>query len=120
MSADNFLTAVQNRRTHYALNDKSPVSDDRIKEIVKTTVQYVPSAFNVQSTRYVVLLKDQHKKLWDIVSDILQPHIKEETREGTEKRIAGFRAAYGTVSVNRLSGCLRLHRFVRACIDSVY
>ena len=93
MSAANFLSAIQHRRTHYVLNDKSPVSDDRIEEILKTTVQAVPSSFNAQSVRYVVLLKDQHKKFWDIVLKLLQPHIKEATREGTEKRLAGFRAA---------------------------
>ena len=36
------------------------------------TVRHVPSAFNSQSTRVVLLLGESHKKLWQIVKDALK------------------------------------------------
>lgn len=93
-----FLDAVQGRRSQYALGSENPIGDARLQEILRTTVQNVPSSFNAQSTRYVALLKDEHKKFWGIVAELLEPHIKEETRERTEGRLKMFREAYGTVS----------------------
>jgi len=51
-----FFETIKNRRTYYAIGSDSPVSDDKIKEIVGNAVNLVPSAFNSQSARAVVLL----------------------------------------------------------------
>ncbi|HOO86549.1 MAG TPA: hypothetical protein PK442_02495 [Synergistales bacterium] len=45
----NFFDAVKNRRTYYSISKKSPVSDERIREIVEQAVKHCPSAFNSQS-----------------------------------------------------------------------
>lgn len=94
----NFLDALANRRSIYALNKTSPISDDRIEEIVTHLVRNVPSSFNSQSARLVLLLKDEHDKFWDIVRDVLKAMVPEDAWEHTGNRIAGFRAGYGTVS----------------------
>lgn len=93
-----FLDAVTHRRSIYALNKNSPISDDRIEEIVTHLVKNVPSSFNSQSARLVLLLKDEHDKFWDIVRDILKAMVPEDKFEATAARIGGFRAGYGTVS----------------------
>ena len=59
MSKD-FLSAIKKRRSIYAISKESPISDERILEIVEETVTHVPSSFNSQSTRVVVLFGDQH------------------------------------------------------------
>ena len=64
--------AIENRRTYYSISDKSPVTDDQIKEIIDFAVLHVPSAFNSQSTRIVLLLDKSHKKLWNIVKNTLK------------------------------------------------
>ncbi|KAF3928125.1 hypothetical protein AA313_de0204084 [Arthrobotrys entomopaga] len=92
-----FLQAVKDRHTYYDLKDESPISNDRIQEIVKTAIQSVPSTFNSQSARLVLLLNDHHKKLWDITLDSLLAIIPEAQREHTTARIAGFRKAYATI-----------------------
>jgi predicted oxidoreductase (fatty acid repression mutant protein) len=97
-SKTNFLEAVANRRSIYALNKTSPISDARIEEIVTQLVKDVPSSFNSQSARLVLLLKDEHDKFWDVVRDILKAIVPEEQWEHTGNRIGGFRAGYGTVS----------------------
>lgn len=92
-----FLDAVKERRTYYQLNNTSPVSDERIKEIVNDVVLSVPSSFNSQSARLVVLLKGEHEKFWDITKDVLKPQVPADAFPATEAKLNGFRAAYGTV-----------------------
>ena len=97
-SSTNFLEAVANRRSIYTLNKTSPIPDARIEEILTQLVKDVPSSFNSQSARLVLLLKDEHDKCWDIVRDILKAIVPESAWEHTGSRIEGFRAGYGTVS----------------------
>jgi uncharacterized protein len=96
--ADSFLDAVKARRTYYALSSESPVSDKRIHEIVDFAITHVPSSFNSQSTRVVVLLNEEHKKLWN---EIVKPAVKAvapaEAWAASEKRLSGFEAGYGTI-----------------------
>ena len=97
-STTNFLEAVANRRSIYTLNKTSPIPDARIEEILTQLVKDVPSSFNSQSARLVLLLKDEHDKFWDIVRDALKAIVPEDKWESTANRIGGFRAGYGTVS----------------------
>jgi len=92
-----FLDAVKSRRTYYALKASSPIPDSRIQELVRTTVLEAPSSFNSQSTRLVVLLKAEHEKLWDATKEILRTIVPADKFAPTEKRIEGFRNAYGTI-----------------------
>ncbi|KAF2183525.1 Nitroreductase [Zopfia rhizophila CBS 207.26] len=92
-----FLQAIKDRRTFYQLNNTAPISDKRIVEIVKEAIHHVPSSFNSQSARLVVLLKKDHELFWDYVLDVLKPIVPEEQLPSTQKRIAGFRAGYGTI-----------------------
>ncbi|KIX04489.1 uncharacterized protein Z518_05359 [Rhinocladiella mackenziei CBS 650.93] len=98
MSSAAFFDAVKARRTYYALSAESPIPDSKIHEIVKTAILNVPSSFNSQSTRVVVLLGDQHQKLW---GDIVKPAVKAvapaDAWPTSEKRLDGFKAGYGTI-----------------------
>lgn len=67
-----FEEALKHRRTYYSITNQSPVSDEEIERIVNLAVTHVPSAFNSQSTRVVLLLGENHKKLWHIVKETLQ------------------------------------------------
>jgi len=94
-----FFDVVRNRRTYYALTKDSPISDARIHELVKETVLHVPSSFNVQSARLVILLGKEHDAFWDIVGDTLKPLVSGEQATKTAEKIAGFKGAYGSVSL---------------------
>ncbi|KAA8915020.1 nitroreductase family protein [Sphaerosporella brunnea] len=97
MSSAAFLDAVRNRRTYYALKADSPIPDEKIVELIQETVKHVPSSFNSQTARAVVLLKEEHRKLWDIVKKTLRAIVPAEAFPATEKKLDGFKAAYGTV-----------------------
>ena len=81
-----FKEALAHRRSYYALSNKSLISDEEIENIVKFAVKNIPSAFNSQSTRMVLLLGEQHVKLWNIVKDTLRKIVPAEAFKTTESR----------------------------------
>lgn len=94
----NLKDSLKNRRTYYALSNSSPISDSEIEEIINFAVKHIPSSFNSQSTRVVLLLGENHKKLWNITKDILQGITSPEAFEKTKAKIDGaFLSGYGTV-----------------------
>ncbi|KAJ5492431.1 hypothetical protein N7453_010528 [Penicillium expansum] len=87
------LELVKARRTFYDLKGESPVSDDVIERIVQDSVLHVPSSFNTQTSRVVLLLKEEHKK-----GLVAAGHVpKEQFETATKPKLNSFRAAYGTV-----------------------
>ena len=97
MASDPFFDAIIARRSIYAINDSSPIPDSRIEEIVTKAIKHVPSTFNVQSARAVILLKDEHKKFWDVADQSTKGAVPAEVYKALGPRIAGFRAGYGSV-----------------------
>lgn len=92
-----FKEAVKHRRSYYFISDTSPVSDAEIEEILQFAVLHVPSAFNSQTARLVLLLGDNHLKFWDIVMRTLKKMVKPEAFASTEAKINSFAEGYGTV-----------------------
>lgn len=99
------LELVKSRRTYYGLKAESPISDDAIESIVQDSVLHVPSSFNTQTSRVVLLLKEEHKKVWDIAIGAMEGlvaagHVPKEMFENhTKPKLDAFRAAYGTVCI---------------------
>lgn len=94
----NFTQAITNRRSYYQIGNNSPVEDAAIENILRTALQHVPSAFNSQSARFVLLLGQQHLKLWNIVKVKLKEITSEEQYRQSEKKIDNcFASGYGTV-----------------------
>lgn len=92
-----FYDAIKERRSIYSISKESPISDEKIKEIVEYSVKHVPSSFNSQSSRAVVLLGESHDKLWDITMEALRKIVPEENFASTEQKVNSFKAGYGTV-----------------------
>lgn len=93
-----FLNAVETRRTYYQMTNESTISDARIKELITHTLKHVPSAFNSQTTRMVVVLKEKHEELWDAIMEVYKVQLPADKFEYAKGRMVGFRKAYGTVS----------------------
>lgn len=92
-----FLEVVKKRRTIYAIGKDEIVPAGQVERIVKDAVLHVPSAFNSQSARVVVLFGAQSDKLWDIAKETLKAIVPADSYPDTEARLNGFRAGYGTV-----------------------
>ncbi|KAB8235726.1 hypothetical protein ETB97_004577 [Aspergillus alliaceus] len=97
------LELVKARRTYYGLKAESPISDAAIESIVEASVLHVPSSFNTQTSRVVLLLKEEHQKVWDIAIKAMEGLVaagqvpKEMYENHTKPKLEAFRAGYGTV-----------------------
>ena len=98
MSLQTLHAIAEKRRSIYALNDNLPISNDEVLNVVEHAILHTPSSFNSQSTRLVVLLGDEHKKLWDIVEDLLRKIVNDDEKfTSTAEKMAGFKAGAGTI-----------------------
>lgn len=94
----NLKEALLHRRSYYALSPESPVSDAQIEQIVRFAVKHIPSAFNSQSARLVLLLHEHHDTLWKIVKRALRAVVPDDAFARTEEKIdRSFASGYGTV-----------------------
>lgn len=90
--------AVRDRRSYYAISKEQVATDERIEAIVGEAVKHVPSAFNSQSSRVVILLGEQHDRLWDLAKAELRKIVPPESFPATEGKIDGaFRSGYGSI-----------------------
>lgn len=93
-----FEDALIGRRSYYNLSNESPVVDYEIVHVLHQVVKHVPSAFNSQTTRLVLLLGEEHAKLWNIVRHTLKEIVPEDVFVKTEEKInRSFASGYGTV-----------------------
>lgn len=92
-----FYSAVEGRRSIYALNKNVGVSEERIMEVINHSVLHTPTAFNSQTGRVVVLFGKGHDKVWDITMEALRKVVPAASFKDTEDKINSFKAAYGTV-----------------------
>jgi len=98
MMQKSFKDVLKHRRSYYSITNQSPISDEEIERIINFAVTHVPSAFNSQSTRVVLLLGENHKKLWEIVKDAIRKIVTPEAFKNTESKIDNcFESGYGTV-----------------------
>ena len=93
-----FKQALMRRRSYYALSPRTTIDDNRLTDLLHFVVQYVPSAFNSQSTRLVLLLHEAHRRLWNIVRETLREIVPPAAFGKTEQKIdTSFASGYGTV-----------------------
>ncbi|PNP45388.1 hypothetical protein THARTR1_10939 [Trichoderma harzianum] len=95
--ADKLISSFAARRSVYQLSAETDLSIGRLEEIIRNALLTVPSAFNTQSTRIVVLVGDHHQKLWDIVKAAVAPFVSGDQATNTNAKIKGFQGAYATI-----------------------
>lgn len=91
---------IKKRRSIRKLKKSDKVNKEMIEEILRTAM-YVPSAFNMQSYRIIVLDDKGHDYLWDIVEEMLIEKMGKEKYidRGTGDKIAGFKGGNGTLLI---------------------
>ncbi|KAI1122691.1 nitroreductase [Nemania abortiva] len=101
MSSSSELTlaeGIKNRRSLHVLSDDVKVPDSRVEEILRHAILHSPSPFNCQSGRAVLLVKEEHKKFWDMAFEVAKAAVAPPIFAAAyEPRIKLFRAAYGTI-----------------------
>lgn len=95
------LTALQAgaamRRSQYDLGKDLPITPQELKHLVEEIVLHSPSARNSQTARLVLVLGEQHERMWDTVLPIILPLTKEPLRDAMVQKFEGFKRAYATL-----------------------
>lgn len=90
--------AIKLRRTYYGIDNKIATTDKELQDIIEYATTHVPSAYNSQSARIVLLLGNEHKKLWSIVMETLRKKVPADKFQATEDKINNcFASGYGTI-----------------------
>lgn len=97
VNAQSLIDLATARRSYYPLSKDLTITPARVQEIVKELLNQVPSSFNSQSNRVVVLFGADHEKLWDITTEILKAIVPADQFESTANKMAMFKGAAGTV-----------------------
>ena len=92
-----FTDIIKLRRSRYELTDRLPISEEKLAKIIGQCILYTPSAFNSQPARVVLLLGEKHKQLWKLTEDCLREIVPADKFAPTEKKLASFAAACGTL-----------------------
>ena len=93
----NLMDAICTRRTYYNLSKESPITQEKITDLVALALKHTPSAFNMQSARCIILFGKNHDKMWDTVATVLKGMIPAMDFPQTAEKINAFKEAYGTV-----------------------
>lgn len=95
---NSFIEAIACRRSYYHLEDKLLVADSRVVELIDELLTTMPSPFNVQSARVVLLLGDHHREVWQLVAEALRSILPEERFKMSKEKIdKSFASGHGTV-----------------------
>lgn len=103
-----FLSSIHERRSVYSITNTSPIPKNKIVALIEMLLEDVPSAFNCQSARVVVLFEQAHKNFWDIVMRTLRERVPAEKFAPTEAKINSFAAGYGTICILMMKALQKL------------
>lgn len=92
-----FLDLVEKRRTVYALGTDSEYSKEDIENRIREVVKQVPTAFNSQTTRVVVLFDEANDKFWDHIYDVQKNVLEGEMWDMMSGVMTGAKKGIGTV-----------------------
>lgn len=95
----NFYDAVKERRTIHVLGSQEVISEERLDDIIKQAVNYLPTAFNGQEQRAVLLLGQNHSWFWETVTAKIKAMVPAEEFPASADRLNGFASGAGTILV---------------------
>lgn len=84
------LESIKDRRSYYEIGRDLPISEEKVEEIVRTAIKYVPDSYNAQAQRAIVVMGDKQDELWDGIYQAFDGKVARE-------KIDGFKAGYGTI-----------------------
>lgn len=89
--------ALEQRRSYYSINKQLPVGRELVAETVRKITALVPDAFDMKSSRVVLVMGEKQDMLWDAIYDVFGGKVP-------RKKIDSFKAGAGTVLYGYDSG----------------
>lgn len=82
--------SLKERRSYYAINRELPVPIEQVIRMTEELAELVPDAFNMKSSRGVVVYGEKQDQLWSAVYDAFDGQVPID-------KIDSFRAGSGTI-----------------------
>lgn len=92
-----FTNLVEKRRSVYAIGNHTELSNKEIVDRIREVMKDVPTAFNSQTTRLVVVFGEDNVKLWDHIIDVQKDVLEGPSREMMLGVMEGAKGGVGTV-----------------------
>lgn len=84
------IQLLEKRRSYYEINREIPVDEETIIQFVREATELVPDAFNMKSSRVIVVVGEKQDELWDNIYNAFEGQVPRD-------KIDGFKNAYGTI-----------------------
>ncbi len=97
MSKMSLFEAMVNRRSIYGIGKRKSIPAERVTEIVRHAIKHVPSPFNSQSARVIVLFEKESDKFWTMVKNALEKIVPAGQFDKTAEKIDSFNSGWGTI-----------------------
>ena len=92
-----FKELLTKRRSHYAIGANTDVTASDVAAALKEVISTVPSAFNSQGVRVVVVSGEKNQQLWDLIKGVQTQVLDEGTLNYMTPIMDGAREAVGTI-----------------------
>lgn len=92
-----FKQVIKDRRSIYALGNNSEHSIDEIVASIREVQKDVPTAFNSQTTRLVILNGEANTKFWDLILDVQKNVLDQASWDFMSPIMMGAKNGIGTV-----------------------
>lgn len=92
-----FKNVLKNRRSIYALGNNTDYSIEEIVATIRETQKEVPSAFNSQTSRLVVLDGEANVKFWNLILEVQKEVLDQGTWDFMSPIMEGAKGGVGTV-----------------------
>jgi predicted oxidoreductase (fatty acid repression mutant protein) len=84
------IETLKSRRTYYDINKSIPVNENQVFDLIKESTKLVPDAFDMKSSRVVIVTKEKQDLLWDKIYNEFDSQVSRE-------KIDSFKNGYGTI-----------------------
>lgn len=84
------ISSLNQRRSYYKITKELPTNEQTLLETIKQVTELVPDAFNMKSSRLVIVMKEQQDILWDTIDKAFKGLVPKD-------KIAGFAQGAGTI-----------------------
>lgn len=81
---------LKKRRSYYNIKKELPVAEEEVIRLVEDFTELVPDAFNMKSSRVVVVMGEKQDQLWDKIDDTFGGRVPRE-------KIDSFKSGAGTI-----------------------
>ena len=92
-----FKQVIKDRRSIYAIGNNSEHSIEDIVASIRETQKDVPTAFNSQTSRLVILNGESNTKFWDLILEVQESVLDKATWDFMSPIMHGAKNGIGTV-----------------------